>query len=66
MFIEIEDEFVKSRLMLSIVIPAKAGIQFFQCVLRPLDTGFHRCDDFFRDHHLNRIFHYSNIPTFHV
>jgi len=44
------DEFVKSRDSHFFVIPAKAGIQFFQIVINPLDTGFHRCDDFLRDH----------------
>jgi len=32
------------------VIPAKAGIQCFQEVAKLLDTGFHRCDDFLREH----------------
>jgi hypothetical protein len=27
------------------VIPAKAGIQFFQIVKNYLDSGFHRSDD---------------------
>jgi len=34
-----------------IVIPAKAGIQFFQVVRNSLDSGFHRSDDFLRDYH---------------
>jgi hypothetical protein len=28
------------------VIPAKAGIQFFQIIIKSLDSGFHRSDDF--------------------
>jgi hypothetical protein len=32
------------------VIPAKAGIQFFQLVAEFLDSGFHRSDDFLRNH----------------
>jgi hypothetical protein len=32
------------------VIPAKAGIQFFQLVRNSLDSGFHRSDDFLRVH----------------
>ncbi len=32
------------------VIPAKAGIQFFQIITNFLDSGFHRSDDFLRDH----------------
>jgi len=32
------------------VIPAKAGIQFFQLVTEFLDSGFHRSDDFLRNH----------------
>jgi hypothetical protein len=32
------------------VIPAKAGIQQFQKVKNTLDSGFHRRDDFLRDH----------------
>jgi len=33
------DEFVKSRDSHFFVIPAKAGIQFFQIVINPLDNG---------------------------
>jgi hypothetical protein len=36
------------------VIPAKAGIQSFQLVLDPLDSGFHRSDDLFS----------SSLPSF--
>jgi hypothetical protein len=32
------------------VIPAKAGIQLFQILKNSLDSGFHRSDDFLRDH----------------
>ena len=33
-----------------IVIPAKAGIQLCQMVVDFLDSGFHRSDDFLRNH----------------
>ena len=45
------DELVKSRKLPFSVIPAKAGIQSFQPVTENLDSGFHRSDDFLRDHH---------------
>jgi hypothetical protein len=45
------DELVKSPNVCFSVIPAKAGIQSFQMVINSLDSGFHRSDDFFRDHH---------------
>ncbi len=32
------------------VIPAKAGILFFKILRNSLDSGFHRSDDFLRDH----------------
>jgi hypothetical protein len=41
------DEFVRSLKIWFSVIPAKAGIQFFQIVKNSLDSGFHRSDDFF-------------------
>jgi hypothetical protein len=44
------DELVKSRKTPFFVIPAKAGIQFFQLVTEFLDSGFHRNDDFLRNH----------------
>jgi hypothetical protein len=44
------DELVKSRKTPFFVIPAKAGIQFFQVVAEFLDSGFHRSDDFLRNH----------------
>jgi hypothetical protein len=31
-----------------VVIPAKAGIQCFQGVIKPLDPGFRRGDDFLK------------------
>ena len=43
------DELVKSLKTPFFVIPAKAGIQFFQLVTESLDSGFHRSDDFLRD-----------------
>jgi len=43
------DGFVKSRKTPFFVIPAQAGIQFFQLVTEFLDSGFHRSDDFLRD-----------------
>ncbi|MFH1148536.1 MAG: hypothetical protein V1736_12630 [Pseudomonadota bacterium] len=46
------DEFVKSRKVLLFVIPAEAGIQSIQVVTGELDPGFHRSDDFLRDHQL--------------
>jgi len=44
------DDLVKSPEMRFFVIPAKAGIQSFQIVINSLDSGFHRSDDFLRDH----------------
>ena len=44
------DEIVKSLKFRFSVIPAKAGIQFFQIVINSLDSGFRRSDDFLRDH----------------
>jgi hypothetical protein len=32
------------------VIPAKAGIQYYQRLINTLDSGFHRSDDFLRNH----------------
>jgi len=42
------DGFVKSRKTVSLVIPAKAGIQYMQGVTKLMDSGFHRSDDFLR------------------
>ena len=44
------DELVKSQKMPFSVIPAKAGIQYFQIVATIMDSGFHRSDDFLRVH----------------
>jgi hypothetical protein len=44
------DELVKSPKDLLSVIPAKAGIQSFQGIIKSLGSGFHRSDDFLRDH----------------
>jgi len=44
------DELVKSQKVRFPVIPAKAGIQLFQILKNSLDSGFHRSDDFLRDH----------------
>jgi len=41
--------FVKSRKMFFSVIPAKAGIQYFQSIATTLDSGFYRSDDFLRN-----------------
>jgi hypothetical protein len=46
------DDLVKSLKRRISVIPAKAGIQLFQILKNSLDSGFHRRDDFLRDHHL--------------
>jgi len=46
------DDFVKSLKLPIFVIPAKAGIQLFQVVTNSLDSGFHRSDDFLRDHQI--------------
>ncbi len=44
------DDLVRSPYTPYFVIPAKAGIQSFQCVRCLLDPGFHRGDDFLRMH----------------
>jgi len=44
------DELVKSRKIPFFVIPAKTGSLFFQLVTELLDSGFHRSDDFLRNH----------------
>jgi len=44
------DDLVKSLKRHISVIPAKAGIQLFQILKNSLDSGFHRSDDFLRDH----------------
>jgi hypothetical protein len=45
------DDLVKSLKRRISVIPAKAGIQLFQILKNSLDSGFHRSDDFLREHH---------------
>jgi len=44
------DDLVKSLKRRIFVIPAKAGIQLFQILKNSLDSGFHRSDDFLREH----------------
>ena len=44
------DGLAKSRKTPSPVIPAKAGIQYFQAVADHLNSGFHRSDDFQGSH----------------
>ena len=44
------DDLVKSLKRRIAVIPAKAGIQLFQMLKNSLDSGFHRSDDFLREH----------------
>jgi hypothetical protein len=44
------NELVRSRETAFPVIPAEAGIQYFQLVTKSLDPGFHRSDDFLREH----------------
>ena len=44
------DEVVKSQIVGSPVIPAKAGIQSFPIAISSLDSGFHRSDDFLQEH----------------
>jgi len=41
-------DLIESRKILFFVIPAKAGIQFFQAVVDYLDSGFHRSDKLFK------------------
>jgi hypothetical protein len=63
------DALVKSQKCPRIVIPVKTGkrslmftIQRFQRVTKTLDTGFHRCDDFLREHETSFCFHRSLCP----
>jgi hypothetical protein len=44
------DDLVKSLKISFFVIPAEAGIQYFQALINTLDSGFHRRDDFLRNH----------------
>jgi len=46
------DELVKSPKDFLSVIPAKAGIQLFQGIIKSLDSGVHRSDDFLRGHQI--------------
>jgi len=41
------DDLVKSLNLCFSVIPAEAGIHFFQMLTTFLDSGFHRSDDFY-------------------
>jgi len=47
------DEIVKSRKCSLSVIPAKAGNQCSQALIKPLDPVFQRGDDFLRSHQFN-------------
>ena len=58
------DELVKSRKTPFVVIPAKAGIQFFQLVTGFLDSDFHRSDDFLRDRQYWFLIHHSMFIFF--
>jgi len=49
---DLDDDLVKSLKRRISVIPAKAGIQLFQILKNSLDSGFHRSDDFLRDHQM--------------
>jgi len=66
-------ELAKSPKDLFSVIPAKpvpagfkpgAGIQLYQRIIKSLDSGFHRSDDFLRDHQslIHFFFSYYFIP----
>jgi hypothetical protein len=44
------DDIVKSQETPFLVIPAEAGIQFFQLITEFLDSGFHRSDDLLQIH----------------
>jgi hypothetical protein len=46
------DDLVKSQKLRFPVLPAEAGIQFFQIRTTVLDSGFHRSDDFLRNHQI--------------
>ena len=49
------DGLVKSRKCPLSVIPAKAGIQCYQTLIKPLDPVFQRGDDFLGDYHILTI-----------
>jgi hypothetical protein len=55
------DELAKSHKMPFSVIPAKAGIQYFQTVAEHLDSGFRRSDDFLRVHQVLVLIYFLNI-----
>jgi len=44
------DDLVRSLKLPIFVIPAKAGMTFFQVVTTSLESGFQRSDDFLRNH----------------
>jgi len=44
------DEIVNNLIIPFSVIPTKAGIQDFQKLTNTMDSGFHRSDDFLRNH----------------
>ncbi len=46
------DELIKNLKMPLSVIPAEAGIQSFQMIVKALDPGFHRGDDFLRSYQI--------------
>jgi len=46
------DDILKSLKFRFPVIPAEAGIQFFQILTPLLDSSFHRSDDFLRNHQI--------------
>jgi hypothetical protein len=56
------DELVKSRILTSNVIPAKAGIQEDQVVTNALDPGFRRGDDFLRGRQISIGLISSGLP----
>jgi hypothetical protein len=41
---------IPAKALHRMVFRAKAGIQLFQRIIKPLDSGFHRSDDFLRNH----------------
>jgi len=54
--------FICEQLKGHYLIPAKAGIQLFQIIINSLDSGFHRSDDFLRDHQVKNLnFSFFNL-----
>jgi len=49
--------FVKSPFCPIFVIPAEAGIQYYQVITSSLDSRFRGSDDFLRGHHGSRKKH---------